>query len=144
MSWVLLGISIQIKSRKHPGPFLETRQLELSFGTKIDWISCFIVWDSSYTSYIFPTVAARDSRFFTTGNFMKSLVARGSRDTRILFILGTSRKIWSIWILSYILDPGNWTNISSIVLKQKKFDKYLLAKCLLTPYDWIIIGRPLR
>ena len=36
---------------------------------------------------------------------MKSPVARGSRATRILFILGTSRKRWTIWILTSKSPP---------------------------------------
>ena len=33
---------------QHPGPFLETREQELSFGTKINGIFCFIVGDISF------------------------------------------------------------------------------------------------
>ena len=49
-----------LAQKQHPGPFLETREQELSFGTKINGIFCFIVGDISFLSfdrgYIFPTV----------------------------------------------------------------------------------------
>ena len=52
-----------LAQKQHPGPFLETREQELSFGTKINGIFCFIVGDISFLSfdrgYIFPTVAAK-------------------------------------------------------------------------------------
>ena len=52
-----------LAQKQHPGPFLETREQELSFGTKINGIFCFIVGDISFLSfdrgYIFPTVTPK-------------------------------------------------------------------------------------
>ena len=49
-----------LAQKQHTGPFLETREQELSIGTKINGIFCFIVGDISFLSfdggYIFPTV----------------------------------------------------------------------------------------
>ena len=49
-----------LAQKQHPGPFLETREQELSFGTKINGIFCFIVGDISFLSFdrgfISPTV----------------------------------------------------------------------------------------
>jgi hypothetical protein len=48
-----------LAQKQHPGPFLETREQELS-GTKINGIFCFIVGDISFLSFdrgfISPTV----------------------------------------------------------------------------------------
>ena len=53
-----------LAQKQHPGPFLETREQELSFGTKINGIFCFIVGDISFLSfdrgYIFPTVVSKN------------------------------------------------------------------------------------
>ena len=59
--WTFSTITQLILAQKqHPGPFLKNREQELSFGTKIDGIFCFIVGDLSFFSfdrgYIFPTV----------------------------------------------------------------------------------------
>ena len=51
-----------LAQKQHPGPFLETTEQELSFGTKINGIFCFIVGDISFLSFdrgfISPTVLA--------------------------------------------------------------------------------------
>ena len=39
-----------LAQKQHPGPFLETREQELSFGTKINGIFCFNVGDISFLS----------------------------------------------------------------------------------------------
>ena len=52
------------------------------------------------TQVIFSLLKLPGTRdFLPRATFLKSPVARGSRATRILFILGTSRKRWTIWIL---------------------------------------------
>ena len=63
-----------LAQKQHPGPFLETREQELSFGTKINGIFCFIVGDISFLSfdrgYIFPTVA---SEYCSGQSFIKKI-----------------------------------------------------------------------
>ena len=40
-----------LAQKQHPGPFLETRGQELSFGTKINGFFCLIVVDISFLSF---------------------------------------------------------------------------------------------
>ena len=94
-----------LAQKQHPGPFLETREQELSYGTKINGICCCIVGDISFLSF---------DRSYISPIVLIPLAVKIYKGTKPIFYK---------WSIPHFLRKGtnNWDQSPGMCLKLANF-----------------------